>query len=66
MRLDRRLPMTTEAYLRLVRTFGPFRARPPQEQDALLAALERALDSLGGTVLDLRTTLTLARRPRTA
>lgn len=59
----REVPMPTARYLRLVRTFGPFRARPEHEQQALLAALATALDGLGGgTVLDLRTTLTLARR----
>ncbi|MEV4135729.1 methyltransferase domain-containing protein [Dactylosporangium sp. NPDC049742] len=67
VRMGRELPMTTEAYLRLVRTFGPFRARTPQEQETLLAALARTLDGLGGgTTLDLRTTVTLARRAETA
>jgi hypothetical protein len=56
-------PMTTGEYLRLVRTFGPFRARPRRAQEAVLAALAQTLDALGGgTVLDLRTNLTLARR----
>lgn len=56
-------PMTTREYLRLVRTFGPFRARSPAGRDAVLAALTETLAALGGgTVLDLRTTLTLARR----
>ncbi|MFC4043536.1 class I SAM-dependent methyltransferase [Dactylosporangium siamense] len=59
----REVPMTTAAYLRLVRTFGPFRARSPREQRAVLDALAGTLDGLGGgTVLDLRTNLTLARR----
>lgn len=59
----RPVPMTTPAYLRLVRTFGPFRARPPRDQQAVLDALAATLDDLGGgTVLDLRTNLTLARR----
>ncbi|MGI5185264.1 class I SAM-dependent methyltransferase [Dactylosporangium sp. CA-152071] len=63
VQMGRELPMTTAEYLRLVRTFGPFRARTPQEQETLLAALARTLDGLGGgTTLDLRTTVTLARR----
>ena len=65
--LTRPLPMSTAAYLRLVRTFGPFRARPAAQRQAVLDALTETLDGLGGgTVLDLRTSLTLARRARAA
>ncbi|MDG6108891.1 class I SAM-dependent methyltransferase [Dactylosporangium aurantiacum] len=67
VQLTRSLPMSTAEYLRLVRTFGPFRARPPARQRAVLDALAATLDRLGGgTVLDLRTSLTLARRARAA
>lgn len=63
----RQVPMTTAAYLRLVRTFGPFRARSPRDQQAVLDALAATLGGLGGgTVLDLRTTVTLARRAAAA
>jgi SAM-dependent methyltransferase len=55
---------TTERYLKLTRTFSPFRRRPPEQQSAYLAALRQALDDLGGAVtLELETALILARRP---
>ncbi|WP_433076414.1 methyltransferase domain-containing protein [Dactylosporangium sp. CA-052675] len=61
---SRTLPLDAAAYLRLVRTFGPFRAKSPQAQERTLDVLARTLDALGGgTVLDLRGFLVLARRP---
>ncbi|MFG2041964.1 class I SAM-dependent methyltransferase [Dactylosporangium sp. NPDC048998] len=63
VRTDRPLPMSAERYLRLVRTFGPFRAKDAAGQARTLEVLAATLDDLGGaTVLDLRTTLALARR----
>ncbi|HTJ32005.1 MAG TPA: class I SAM-dependent methyltransferase [Dactylosporangium sp.] len=60
---NRHVAVDAEQYLRLVRTFGPFRAKSPDEQARTLDALATALDDLGGgTVLDLRTGLALARR----
>ncbi|WP_426504226.1 class I SAM-dependent methyltransferase [Dactylosporangium sp. McL0621] len=60
---SRTLPMDTGAYLRLVRTFGPFRAKSPAAQEHTLEVLAATLDTLGGgTVLDLRGFLVLARR----
>ncbi|MEU4621334.1 class I SAM-dependent methyltransferase [Actinoplanes sp. NPDC023801] len=60
--LHRELPLNREEYLALVRTFGPFLSRTPEQQRAALTALGRLVDDLGGTiVLDLRTTLVLAR-----
>jgi SAM-dependent methyltransferase len=62
-RSSRHLPMDAEAYLRLVRTFGPFRNKSPAAQARTLEVLAATLDDLGGgTVLDLRTALALARR----
>jgi SAM-dependent methyltransferase len=53
-----------ERYLQLVQTFSPFRRHPPGRQAAVLESVGAALDRLGGcVVLDLRTTLVLARRP---
>ncbi|NJP33962.1 class I SAM-dependent methyltransferase [Micromonospora thermarum] len=64
-RTHRDLPLSTERYLRLVRTFGPYRLRPPEQRARGDAALRSLVDGLGGTVvLRLRTTLVLARRPR--
>jgi hypothetical protein len=55
--------MDAEHYLRLVRTFGPFRAKSAPEQRRVLEVLSATLAGLGGaTVLDLRTFLVLARR----
>ncbi|NES15971.1 MULTISPECIES: trans-aconitate 2-methyltransferase [Micromonospora] len=60
----RLLPLDTAAYLRLVSTFSPQLRRPPELRERVLAALGAAVDGFGGTVvLDLRTTLVLARRP---
>jgi hypothetical protein len=57
--------MSGEDYLRLVRTFSPFRKKSPDAQARTLAALAAALDGFGGAItLDLHTTLVLARRPR--
>jgi hypothetical protein len=51
-----------ERYLQLVQTFSPFRRRPPDRQAAVLASVGAAIDGLGGAVvLELRTTLVLAR-----
>lgn len=58
----RHLAMDPGQYLRLVRTFGPFRNRSEEDQRRLLGALGATLDRLGGTVLDLRSSLVLARR----
>ncbi|MER7007944.1 class I SAM-dependent methyltransferase [Dactylosporangium sp. NPDC000555] len=62
VRTNRPLPMSAERYLRLVRTFGPFRARGAAGQARTLDVLATLDDLGGGTVLDLRTTLALARR----
>ncbi len=60
----RPLPLNREQYLALVRTFGPYLSRPPEQRERGLTALGRLIDDFGGTVtLDLRTTLVLARRP---
>ena len=54
---------TTVRYLQLTQTFGPFRRRTPELQASYLAALEKALTELGGSVtLDLQTALVLGRR----
>ncbi|MBM0239101.1 class I SAM-dependent methyltransferase [Micromonospora sp. ATA32] len=56
--------LTTEAYLRLVRTFSPQLRRSPEDRARVLAAVGATVDGFGGAVvLDLRTTLVLARRP---
>ncbi|MDG4793006.1 methyltransferase domain-containing protein [Micromonospora sp. WMMD1082] len=58
------LPLTRDRYLALVSTFGPFLTRPPELQQRGLDLLGQVVDDFGGTVvLDLRTTLTLARKP---
>lgn len=59
----RQLELSTERYLRLFRTFGPFRKRTPEDQAQALTRLAAVVDGLGGSiVLRLRTTLVLARR----
>lgn len=65
-RFRRDLPLSRDQYLALVSTFGPFLARPPQMRRRGLEVLGRLVDDdFGGTVvLDLRTTLTLARPGR--
>lgn len=64
VRFRRAVPLDTAAYQRLVRTFSPQLRRPPALRERVLAAVGAAVDSFGGTVvLDLRTTLVLARRP---
>jgi len=61
--LRRQVPMPAGRYLRLVQTFGPFRAGSPQRQATILRVLGETLDRLGGgVVLDLHTSVTLARR----
>ena len=61
-RFHRRLPLSRDQYLALVRTFGPFLTRPPALQRRGLDALGRLVDYFGGTVvIDLKTTLTLGR-----
>ncbi|MFG2058179.1 class I SAM-dependent methyltransferase [Micromonospora sp. NPDC048930] len=60
----RAVPLDTAAYLRLVSTFSPQLRRPPELRERVLAAVGAAVDGFGGrVVLDLRTTLVLARRP---
>jgi SAM-dependent methyltransferase len=60
----RPLTLARQQYLLLVQTFGPFRRRSPQLRVSALEAIGAVLDELGGTVvLDLHTTLVLARRP---
>ncbi|WBB70857.1 class I SAM-dependent methyltransferase [Micromonospora sp. WMMD812] len=64
---SRHLPLTTDRYQQLIGTFGPFRTRPVDERARALDAVRALVDGFGGTVvLDLRTTLVLARRPGTA
>ncbi|MFF5218612.1 class I SAM-dependent methyltransferase [Micromonospora sp. NPDC000442] len=59
------LPLAKERYLALVRTFGPFLTRSPEQQQRGLTVLGRLVDEFGGTVtLDLRTTLVLGRAGR--
>ncbi|MGK5740586.1 class I SAM-dependent methyltransferase [Micromonospora sp. URMC 103] len=61
---DRDLPLPTDRYLDLVRTFGPFRQHTPDQQIRALTAVRSLVDNFGGAiVLRLRTTLVLARRP---
>ncbi|WP_176308814.1 class I SAM-dependent methyltransferase [Micromonospora sp. NBS 11-29] len=63
-RFRRAVPLDTAAYLRLVDTFSPQLRRPPELRERVRAAVGAAVDGFGGTVvLDLRTTLVLARRP---
>jgi hypothetical protein len=63
--LRRQVTLSKEQFLELNQTFGPYRTRPPEQQAAGLAALAGVVDQFGGTVvLDLPTTLVLARRPR--
>jgi SAM-dependent methyltransferase len=53
---------TTEKYVQLTQTFSPFRRRPREHQEEVLAGLTRAVDDFGGSiVLDLSTRLALAR-----
>jgi SAM-dependent methyltransferase len=60
---SRTLPMDAGQYLRLVRTFGPFRAKSSPDRRRVLEVLSATLADLGGaTVLDLRAYLVLARR----
>jgi len=61
-RFQRTLPLSRAQFLALVSTFGPFLTRPPELQRRGLEVLGRLADDFGGTVvLNLRTTLTLAR-----
>jgi SAM-dependent methyltransferase len=52
---------STERYLQLLQTFGPFRRRPPEQQRAALDGLTAVLGDQ--VTLDLVTSLVLARRP---
>ena len=55
--------LPTERYLALMQTFSPFRRRSPEDQRRVLDGLRALVDGFGGeVVLDLRTTLVLARR----
>ncbi|MEH0973821.1 methyltransferase domain-containing protein [Micromonospora sp. CPCC 205546] len=64
--LHRDLTLTTDGYLRLLRTFGPYRQRTAAQQTRAATAMRALVDGFGGSVvLRLRTTLVLARRPRT-
>lgn len=57
---QREVPLDRNQYLGLVRTFGPFLARPPEMQRRGLASLGQQVDDFGGTVvMDLKTTLVL-------
>lgn len=61
---SRRLELTKERYLQLVQTWGPYRRGSPERRARGLQAVGPVLDRLGGSVvLDLRTSLVLARRP---
>ena len=61
-RFQRDLPLSRAQYLALISTFGPFLTRAPELRRRGLEVLGRLIDDFGGTVvLDLRTTLTLAR-----
>ncbi|MGI5211795.1 class I SAM-dependent methyltransferase [Plantactinospora sp. CA-290183] len=61
----RDLPLDKDRYLGLVRTFGPYLSRPPEQQQRALTALGRLVEDFGGTVvLDLRTTLVLGQGGR--
>ena len=58
-------PMSTEHYLQLIQTFSPFRLRPAAAQRAALDGLRALLADAGDeVVLELQTSLVLARRPR--
>ncbi|MET7877683.1 class I SAM-dependent methyltransferase [Micromonospora profundi] len=58
----RELRLDKARYLALVRTFGPYLSRTPEQQQRGIAALDRLVDDFGGSVvLDLRTTLVLGR-----
>ncbi len=62
--LRRPVELTKRQYLELLQTFGPYRTKPPEVRARGLAAVGSVLDAIGGAVvLDLRTTLVLARRP---
>jgi hypothetical protein len=62
--ISRHVELSTRQYLRMIQTFSPFRAKPADRRARTLEAVGSAVDSFGGTiVLDLRTTLVLARRP---
>ncbi|GAA3289040.1 class I SAM-dependent methyltransferase [Dactylosporangium vinaceum] len=64
---SRTVSMDTARFLRLVRTFNPFRMRSPADRERTLAALASTLDGLGGaTVVDLQGHLVLARRAQVA
>ncbi|MEV6970383.1 methyltransferase domain-containing protein [Hamadaea sp. NPDC051192] len=63
VRFDSDLALPTEAYLRMVQTFSPFRLRQPDAQERLLGAIRDAVEATGGVVrMRLETTLNLGRR----
>lgn len=58
-------PTTTEALLSQFQTYGPFRKRPPGEQQEVLAALRETFDAYADRLRTrLDTTVILARKPR--
>jgi hypothetical protein len=60
----RQVGRSKHQYLQLVQTLSPFRKKSPERQATVLEVVGSALDGIGGCiVLDLRTTLVLARRP---
>jgi trans-aconitate methyltransferase len=62
--VSRSVEMSTAQYLQLVQTFSPFRKADPKSQADLLAVLTTTVDGFGGSVvLDLKTSVVLARRP---
>ena len=62
---NHRLPLEKAEYLDLMRTFGPYLERPADMRRRGLTALGELLDGFGGSVvMELRTTLVLAARPR--
>ncbi|WP_091657795.1 hypothetical protein [Micromonospora auratinigra] len=63
-RFRREVPLDTAAYLRLLDTLSSQLRRPPARRERVRATVGAAIDGFGGrVVLDLRTTLVLARRP---
>lgn len=62
---EHRLPLDKAGYLDLMQTLGPYPKRPAEMRRRGLTALGEVLDGFGGSVvMDLRTTLVLAARPR--
>lgn len=61
--LSTELPLSLDRYLALLQTFGPFRKADAAQQAAGLAVVRSVLAGRHEVVLDLCTTLVLARRP---